>query len=431
MKEEDKSQIDQLSTREFSFCERVSAMPLKERTLELTKLIRGRIAEALDLAEDEVGLDVPFASLKAEWEDSLKITRLLKDSIEEKLERSFYFYEFTPYPREDGPRDTIAKLATYLAEEMVIPAPETTFTNPHEGGTFAWKLPAPLPKEARQNPPAAFVLCSPRSGSTLMRFMLDSHPDLYCPPELFMLPFERMGERRRQIDQLGYFWTRWGLGRTLAQLEQISLEQARQRVEQFEADDVAIQEVYRLFQELIVERLLIDKTAMYSVHSTWLYRAEEMFEGAKYLHLIRHPCAVIESFVRLRFHGRLLGNHWGIWDENPWLYAEKTWAAIHHNTLQFLKEIDPDRYHLIRFEDLVTNPRLVMSQVCDFLDIPFNERVLHPFKDELIGVGDPNFKTRNQIDPTLATAWKKNRPPQQLSEFTRRIAAELGYNPLE
>ncbi len=28
-----------------------------------------------------------------------------------------------------------------------------------------------------------FVLCHGRSGSTLLRFLLDSHPELACPPE--------------------------------------------------------------------------------------------------------------------------------------------------------------------------------------------------------------------------------------------------------
>jgi hypothetical protein len=28
-----------------------------------------------------------------------------------------------------------------------------------------------------------FVLCNGRSGSTLLRFLLDAHPDLACPPE--------------------------------------------------------------------------------------------------------------------------------------------------------------------------------------------------------------------------------------------------------
>src|ERR1017187_4708015 len=31
-----------------------------------------------------------------------------------------------------------------------------------------------------------FVLCCGRSGSTLLRFLLDAHPDLACPPETNM-----------------------------------------------------------------------------------------------------------------------------------------------------------------------------------------------------------------------------------------------------
>ena len=44
-------------------------------------------------------------------------------------------------------------------------------------------------------PAAAFVLSSVRSGSTLLRVMLAGHPDLFCPPELHLLPYADMRER--------------------------------------------------------------------------------------------------------------------------------------------------------------------------------------------------------------------------------------------
>ena len=31
-----------------------------------------------------------------------------------------------------------------------------------------------------------FVLCNARSGSTLLRFLLDAHPEIACPPETNM-----------------------------------------------------------------------------------------------------------------------------------------------------------------------------------------------------------------------------------------------------
>jgi hypothetical protein len=36
---------------------------------------------------------------------------------------------------------------------------------------------------ATGRPDPLFVLCMARSGSTLLRFLLDAHPDLACPPE--------------------------------------------------------------------------------------------------------------------------------------------------------------------------------------------------------------------------------------------------------
>jgi hypothetical protein len=38
-----------------------------------------------------------------------------------------------------------------------------------------------------------FVLTVARSGSTLLRFILDSHPDLACPPETNIGPVLQSG----------------------------------------------------------------------------------------------------------------------------------------------------------------------------------------------------------------------------------------------
>jgi hypothetical protein len=405
-------------------------MSIPERTLQLAELIRSKIAQTFNLAESEVALDTPFAVFNSEWENMELVRQVLKDLIEEKLAKRLFLWELFPYPRENGPRNTIEQLATYLAEDMEIPPPETTFTDPYEGGNWAWGLPAPQPYEAERNPSMAFILSTVRSGSTLLRIMLAGHPNLFSPPEPYLLLFEKMAERKHKLNQLGYYWAQRGLHAAFAQLENLTPEQVQQRIGQLEADDMSIQQVYQLLQQLTRDRLLIDKTPTYTMHPAWLRRAEDLFDGAKYLHLVRHPCAVIESLVRMRFHGRLLGNHWGCWDENPWLFAEKWWAITYHNTLQFLKEVDKQRQHLVYFEDLVTNPQSVMTDICDFLCIPFNAKVLEPYQGERMsgGIGDPNFLTRNRIDSTLATDWQQNRPPQQLSEFTQQIAIELGYD---
>jgi amino acid adenylation domain-containing protein len=67
----------------------------------------------------------------------------------------------------------------------------------------------PLPPAAEvveKNPRAAFVLSPPRSGSTLLRVMLGGSPALFAPPELELLSFDTLAERREAFPGRNSFW---------------------------------------------------------------------------------------------------------------------------------------------------------------------------------------------------------------------------------
>src|ERR687887_1249146 len=76
--------------------------------------------------------------------------------------------------------------------------------------------------DARRRAPAPFVVGVPRSGTTLLRLMLDAHPELTIPPETHFVPklitqFEgwvREGadpaELRRRAFELITTHPRWG-----------------------------------------------------------------------------------------------------------------------------------------------------------------------------------------------------------------------------
>src|SRR5439155_12751 len=126
----------------------------------------------------------------------------------------------------------------------------------------------------RRNPPMLFLLSSPRSGSTLLRVMLQGHPRLFSPPELHLLPFDGMKDR-----------------------------------------------------------------------------AQELFDGAKYVYLTRHPYAVIESFVRMRMEKLLDVN-----EADPLTLAEHVWASTNGNVLRFFEHVEPARRFHLCYEDLVRDP---------------------------------------------------------------------------
>src|SRR5262249_55437107 len=150
-----------------------------------------------------------------------------------------------------------------------------------------------------KNPGAVFILCSTGSGSTLLMEMLAEHERLFAPPELELLGFNSLCERRKAFEGHNQFYLEGAL-RALTQLMGCDLEGAQRRMKGGEAAGMSVKQFYGWLQGMLGERILVDKTASYSLDLKALQRAEEYFHEPRYIHLVRHPHAMIRSFERLR-----------------------------------------------------------------------------------------------------------------------------------
>jgi amino acid adenylation domain-containing protein len=266
-----------------------------------------------------------------------------------------------------------------------------------------------------------FLLSSARSGSTLLRVMLAGHPALFCPPELALLGKRSMRERNQTLlhPARGH-----GLQRALMELKNITADAADALVAALVEQDADTQSVYRMLQELAGARLLLDKTPGYALSLATLERAEELFEAPRYIHLTRHPYAVIESIMRNRMDQLL-----GLPSADPFQVAEEVWTTANRNLLDFLRQVDPQRQHRVSYEELVAAPAAVMAELCAFLGVPLDDAVLDPYRGRRMsdGIGDPNFHEHSVIEPSLGQAWRQVRLPRALSEPTRDLALALNY----
>ncbi|MBD2580663.1 type I polyketide synthase [Oscillatoria sp. FACHB-1406] len=398
------------------------ALSPTQRETYLTAYLQTSLAQILQLNGTEISKSESLLDLGM---DSLMVM--------EAVDRLKTDLDLMLYPREFYERPKIEILAKYLAVEFakthdigtVIP------TNPPEITTISTAVP-PKPSQLqldRKLPKIAFILSSPRAGSTLLRVMLAGHPDLASPPELHLLPFDTMGERE---SELGLSHLGEGLQRALMELQGMDGDAAEDLVAKLTAENRSIPEVYAQLQTLAGERLLVDKSPTYAFHRETLERAEAMFSGAKYVHLARHPYAVIESFCRLRMD-KLVGTG----QENPFQLAESIWTKSNQNIIEFFEGIEAERHYLLHYEALVKNPEVEMQKLCDFLEIPYNEALLEPYqgkrmtdgvKERSMSVGDPNFLKRDRIDAKLADTWQTIELPQPLSETTQQVARSLDYD---
>lgn len=271
-------------------------------------------------------------------------------------------------------------------------------------------------------PQSAFILGSPRSGTTLFRTMLSGHPKLFVPPELCLLYRSTNIVRPEGPHDLG------SLATVFARLTGISWGEAVEELVSLRSPAV----IYEKIMELTEGRMLVDKTPRYSTDLSVLQRAEEMFEDPLYIWITRHPGGVVNSWKSLypMFFWGDGGMKLGLSQER---IGELTWKLCNENIEKFLSNVPSDRQMTVRYEDVVRDPQTQMKETCKFLKVPFDKMTLTPFdghRDRMTDVkggGDWRFGTKTEIVSSLADSWADHVDTTKFDEETKALALRLGY----
>ncbi|HEY4595691.1 MAG TPA: AMP-binding protein, partial [Thermoanaerobaculia bacterium] len=250
----------------------------REPETAIEQALAGLFREVLKI--ERVGVDDDFFALGGSSISGAMLINRLQREIEEIVQVVVIF---------DHP--TVGKLAAYLREQHPagvarwLPAEAPAGTG--AAGTAAGRVDAAMverlrelippfpavPEPAAKNPPALFVLAPPRSGTTLLRVMLGGHPRLFAPPELELLSFPTLADRRAAFTGRDSFWLE-GLLRALKELRGGTTEEARAWVEEHERRGTPTLELYGLLQQELAGRWLVDKTPSYALDPAVLRRAE-------------------------------------------------------------------------------------------------------------------------------------------------------------
>jgi hypothetical protein len=282
-------------------------------------------------------------------------------------------------------------------------------------------------------PPAPFVVGVPRSGTTLLRLMLDSHPELTIPPETHFLPRViracRHGASPERVVHVVARHRRW---------EDFGIDPEQYlarlwRIEPLEAGP-AIRAFYELYAERAGKPRWGDKTPGYAVK---MRRIERVLPEARFIHVIRDGRDVVAS--RARKTRRPL----------PVAVAAKRWkrrVIATRNRSEGLRH-----YTELRYEDLVTDPEARLRRICELIELSFDPAMLdyHERAAERLGEIDRELPARRghprlEAGPRLAAherasqpiaaeragAWRVEMPAADQAAF-REVAgdllSELGY----
>lgn len=412
----------------------------------LAKLLAGVWEKILKV--EQIGLQDDFFQLGG---DSLKAASFINE-LQQKWGDTIYVSSLFDAPTLSGYEKYLRQHYSELVARMV-----GEYVAPQDIGAkvtaamierlrAAISHPAPATKSiAKKNPRAIFVLSPPRSGSTLLRVMLAGHPQLFSPPELYLLSFNTLADRKAWYSGSQRFQLEGNI-RALMQLRNRPLEEIQQLVARLEDQQCPIQDYYRMLQEWLGDRILVDKTPAYAIDLETLQRAEAYFENPFYIYLQRHPYGMIRSFEEAKleqlWYPRLVGNEAGTLEALPYnrkQLAEMIWLILNQNIVKFLQNIPAERQFRLKFEDVVSQPEREMRAFCTQAGLEFAPGMLTPQEERQQRmtdgiheisrmIGDPKFHQHKKIDPAVADQWKSCYEIDFLADETADLAVLLGYS---
>lgn len=246
-----------------------------------------------------------------------------------------------------------------------------------------------------------FIVGTMRSGSTLLRLVLDSHPDLAIGTETGFMQAVRQIESVPGFIYGDRWYERYGL----------TLDDLRGRIRDL-YDGVFGEHARREGKQRWGEK---------TPHHVWhLAEMQAVFPDARFVAIVRHAGAMATSLHRWR---------------NEFSDHVDEWLSVNHEILRRAPDLG-DRLALIRYEDLLTHPHDVLGELLAFLGLPWSDDVLrhHEVQDRR-GNHDPvegGTLPTDPLDPSRAWRWTAQLDGETIAELERRAGPTLrwlGYDP--
>lgn len=197
-----------------------------------------------------------------------------------------------------------------------------------------------------------FIVGSGRSGTTLLRMMLNAHPNIYISNEasyyLYPPSVKTSGEWLDFYEKtISFLW----------------MKLSREEIEQHVPRDLPKHEIHKAIDILMRikaaqynKKHYGDKTPSYS---WYLRRILADFPNAKIIHIVRDPVATVASLKCM-----------------PWTPRSTVWNALILSIQMAQVEKCKDRILEVRLEDLLESPEMIMRKTLEFVGEDWNDQVL-------------------------------------------------------
>jgi len=229
-----------------------------------------------------------------------------------------------------------------------------------------------------------FLLCSERSGSNLIRVMLDAHSQIFAPGpthlgRMLIPKLSRYGDlnidsnfRRLAEDAVKVFNQRYSHYAYSVTADEI-VEKARHR------HFCAIYEyIFKKGMQLSQKRqVFMKENHNHQLVAYWL----RYFPNAKFVFQVRDPR---DFYLSAKKYRPFLTQY-----HSPWRTIN-TWKKDQEESRRVLLELGPKRVFFQRYEDLISNTEESLIRLCEFLEVPYEMKMLDFHKQESVQIDARN-----------------------------------------
>lgn len=252
------------------------------------------------------------------------------------------------------------------------------------------------------HPPAPFIVGVARSGTTLLRLMLDAHPDLAIPPETHFIPkvvkaCQQPGDPHERVFELLTTHRRWPDYR----LDAGELRSRLDRIDPLRAGD-ALRAFYGLYADQQGKPRWGDKSPSYVRR---MRRVASALPEAHFVHLVRDGRDVALSQVEVDF------------GPDEVTGAAEDWVNGIGKARRHARRLR--HYMELRYEDLVADPEPTLRRVCEFVDLRWDPAMLEYHRGATERMAEVTRDFDRGDGPAIPAAVRASRhtrvaePPQQ------------------
>jgi hypothetical protein len=266
------------------------------------------------------------------------------------------------------------------------------------------------------------VLGGLRTGTTLLRRLLNGHPDICCPGETFLLTSAARFLRSDVVADGIDYGVLGGLAAAGLPREQL-IGSLRTLVVDF-------------FQRIAARAGKPRWASKTAIDSFYLAEIEPLMAGhARFVCIVRHGldtvlslkdlCDANETYLR-EIHEYIVRH------PRPLVAFAHLWADVTSSLLDFAGR-HPDDAILLRYEDLIARPAAELDRLAGFLQLePGSLSADALRRDAPSGLGDWKSYGRSAIDDSSIGRWRTLGPASLhlLAPIVNPVLARAGYQPV-